>query len=73
MAGNRIGGLKCAARNKELYGEDFYARIGKMGGYKGHTGGFGSDKVGRDGLTGKERAKIVGAKGGRASKRGPAK
>ena len=31
---------------------------------------FGSDKIGPDGLTGRERARIAGAKGSRVSKRG---
>ena len=35
----------------------------------GRTGGFASEKVGKDGLTGKQRAEIAGAKGGRKSKR----
>lgn len=73
MAGTLAGGRKAAITNKELYGEDFYSRIGKRGGRNGHTGGFADDKVGKDGLTGSERAKLAGQKGGRASKRGPAK
>lgn len=36
-------------------------------------GGFASDKVGADGLSGRERARIAGQKGGRKSRRGPAK
>jgi hypothetical protein len=40
-----------------------------MGGSKGRTGGFASDKVGPDGPTGRQRARIVGAKGGRISQR----
>lgn len=73
MAGTLAGGRKAAATNKTKYGEGFYSRIGKMGGKAGHTGGFNSDKVGKDGLTGFERAKIAGAKGGSISRRGPAK
>ena len=74
MAGTISGGKKCAAKNKKLYGEDYYRRIGKKGGsVSTPTGGFGSDKVGPDGLTGHERAKIAGAKGGRMSKRGSKK
>lgn len=69
MAGTKAGGLKAAATNKAKYGNDFYARMGRKGGHNGHTGGFNSDKVGKDGLTGRERAKIVGAKGGRKSRR----
>lgn len=73
MAGNRIGGLKAAETNKRLYGKDWYARIGKIGGRNGHSGGFSSTEVGKDGLTGPERAKKCGAIGGLKSKRGPAK
>lgn len=64
MAGNKEGGLKAAATNKERYGKDWYARIGKMGGKNGHTGGFAANPA---------LAKIAGAKGGKISRRGPAK
>lgn len=40
MAGTRAGGLKAAATNTAKYGDNFYARIGQMGGRNGHTGGF---------------------------------
>lgn len=73
MAGNRAGGLKAAETNKRRQGADFYARIGRRGGMNGNTGGFASDKVGADGLTGKERAVLAGRKGGTVSKRGPAR
>lgn len=64
MAGTKAGGLKAAATNKERHGDDFYSRIGRKGGQKGTTGGFWADR---------ELAKRAGAKGGRNSKRGPAK
>ena len=73
MAGTREGGLKAKATNKGLYGKDWYSRIGQIGGRNGHTGGFASHVVGKDGLTGVERAKVAGAKGGAKSKRGKAK
>ncbi len=73
MSGNRAGGLKAAETNKKKQGADFYARIGAKGGKLSTTGGFASDIVGKDGLTGAERAKIAGAKGGKISKRGKAK
>ena len=73
MVGTLEGGRKAAATNKAKYGEGFYSRIGREGGKAGHTGGFNSDKVGKDGLTGRERARIAGAKGGSISRRGPAK
>lgn len=69
MAGTKLGGQKAALKNKQLHGKDFYARIGAMGGEKGTTGGFASDVVGADGLTGRERARIKGAEGGRISRR----
>lgn len=73
MVGTKAGGMKAAKTNLLIHGEDFYRRIGKKGGQNGHTGGFNSEKVGKDGLTGFERAKIAGAKGGSISRRGPAK
>lgn len=57
MAGNIEGGRKAAATNKEKYGKDFYAEIGR----NGHTGGFAANP---------ELARIAGRKGGRISKRG---
>jgi len=72
MSGTADGGKKASLTNKKKYGRDFYARIGAMGGRNSVTGGFASDKVGKDGLTGPERAKIAGQKGGKLSKRGPA-
>lgn len=73
MAGNKEGGAKAAATNKKKYGKDFYSIIGRKGGSNGNTGGYASDKVGADGLTGRQRAKISGAKGGSISKRGKRK
>lgn len=64
MPGNRAGGLKAAATNKQRYGESWYARIGRIGGQNGHTGGFAANP---------ELAREAGRKGGTISKRGPAK
>ena len=64
MAGTVEGGRKAAKTNKEIHGEDFYARIGAKGGKKGHTGGFAANR---------ELASIAGRKGGQISKRGKAK
>jgi general stress protein YciG len=60
MAGTIAGGKHTAETNKRLYGADFYAKIGAMGGKKGKTGGFYANR---------ELARIAGAKGGRISKR----
>ena len=73
MSGTKEGGRKAALKCVEKYGDNFYAVIGRKGGQKGKTGGFASDKVGEDGLTGRQRARVAGAKGGHISKRGPAK
>ena len=69
MAGTTEGGRKAAATNYKLHGADFYAKIGAKGGRNGHTGGFASDVIGKDGLTGRERAKLVGSIGGFRSRR----
>ena len=73
MSGTKAGGAKARNTNYERHGEDFYARIGKMGGMNGRTGGFFSNKVGKDGLTGRERARVAGRKGGLISRRGKVK
>lgn len=74
MAGSIEGGRKAALTNKLKHGADFYKRIGHLGGTSGkHNGGFASLKRGKDGLTGSERARIAGAKGGKKSKRGKVK
>lgn len=71
MSGTVSGGKKAAQKNIELHGKDFYKEIGRKGGKRSTTGGFASQKVGKDGLTGLERARLVGAKGGSKSRRKP--
>lgn len=73
MSGTKAGGQKAAITNLKRHGRGFYAEIGRKGGQNGNTGGFASTTIGRDGLTGRERAVIAGAKGGALSRRGPAK
>ncbi len=60
MAGTVNGGKAAAATNKAKHGADFYAKIGAMGGQKGHTGGFYANR---------ELARKAGAMGGRISRR----
>ena len=72
MAGNREGGLKTAKTNIERYGKDYYKKLCRKASHPG-TGGFASLKVGKDGLTGLQRAKIAGRKGGTISRRGKSK
>lgn len=71
MSGTVSGGKKAAQKNITLHGKDFYREIGRKGGKRSTTGGFASQKVGKDGLTGAERASIVSAKRWTQSKRTP--
>ena len=68
MAGTKEGGIKASQRNKELYGKDFYAKIGSRGGKKGTTGGFYYSMI-----NGLDTHVQAGRKGGRISRRGKAK
>jgi hypothetical protein len=63
MAGTIRGGRLAARKNKQRHGADFYARIGRMGGRKGRTGGFAAGDEGR------KRASYYGAIGGSISRR----
>lgn len=62
--------MRTAKTNKAKYGDNFYREIGAKGGRLSTTGGFASDVVGKDGLTGRERAAILAKKSGRIGKRG---
>lgn len=65
MSGSVEGGIKARQTNKEKYGDDFYKRLGQIGGHHGRgCGGFAANP---------ELAKIAGSKGGKKSKRGKAK
>lgn len=59
MAGTIEGGRKAAQRNKELYGPDFYVKVGKLGGAKSRGGGFAKNP---------ELAREAGRKGGLKSR-----
>ena len=72
MSGTVSGGKKAAQKNITRHGKNFYKEIGSKGGKNSKRGGFASEKIGKDGLTGLERAKLAGRKGGTISKRGPA-
>jgi general stress protein YciG len=60
MPGTKAGGQKAAATNRARHGNDFYARIGAVGGTKGTTGGFAANR---------ELAREAGRKGGMISRR----
>ncbi len=62
MAGTSAGAVKAAVVNKQKHGEDFYVRIGAMGGKALVRKGFAANIA---------LAKEAGAMGGRLSKRGP--
>ena len=69
MSGTKRGGRKASQTIYNKYGRDFYVSIGQKGGKNSNNGGFASKIVGKDGLTGQERARAAGAKGGARSKR----
>lgn len=60
MAGTVAGGKAAAATNKRKYGEDYYKKIGTIGGKLGTTGGF---------FVNRELASRVGRIGGQTSRR----
>lgn len=62
--------MKAKQTIQARYGYDYYAKIGAIGGANSTTGGFASELVGKDGLTGPERARKAGTKAGQISKRG---
>lgn len=68
MAGTREGAAK-AVETIRANNPNHWRQIGKIGGSRSHTGGFASEEVGDDGLTGRERASIYGRIGGKKSKR----
>lgn len=67
MGGTKNGGLEAAKTIKKVYGKDFYARIGAMGGKASNTGGFAYSKA-----HGLDTHIEAGRKGGYKSKRGKA-
>lgn len=67
MGGTLEGGRKAARTNKQIHGEDFYKKIGAIGGRNGRTGGFAYSKA-----HGLDWHKTAGASGGRISRRGKA-
>ena len=64
MAGTKLGGHKAAATNKARYGLNFYEQIGRRGGQISRGGGFAVNR---------ELAVTAGRKGGKASRRSPAR
>ncbi len=58
--GTQTGGQLAAIKNKEKYGDDFYQKIGSIGGKKKVPKGFALNR---------ELAKAAGRKGGKISKR----
>lgn len=69
MAGTIAGAAKAKKKILEK-NPDFYVENGRKGGLKSKGGGFQSFKVGDDGMTGYQRARVAGRMGGLKSKRG---
>lgn len=61
MPGTLEGGKLAAETNIARHGDDYYSRIGAIGGRNGNTGGFKDINL----------AKKAGAIGGKLSRRGP--
>ena len=64
MTGTRIGALKAKKKMMERFGEDWYSKIGKLGGQAMVPKGFALNP---------QLAAEAGKKGGTISRRGPAK
>lgn len=60
MAGTKAGAKKASNTMRARYGNDYYHRIGKVGGQNGRTRGFYANR---------EAARSAGTKGGRISNR----
>ena len=60
MAGTKAGAAKARDTIIRVYGEDYFHKIGKVGGANGHTGGFYANR---------ELAREAGRKGGTVSRR----
>lgn len=77
MAQTPEGVKKATKTLTDKYGDDYFARIGSMGGKNGHTGGFGYDgrtpieKLLKRPKKGVLLARVAGARGGKISKRLP--
>lgn len=70
MPGTKTGGKAAARTNKAKYGDDFYARIGALGGKASRTGGFAADVTCNCNLYQEEHfvRQCAGKKGGRISR-----
>lgn len=73
MPNNKASAKKAMATIRAKFKSDaeykaWRASIGAKGGKISRGGGFKSEKIGADGLTGYERARIAGRKGGQASR-----
>ena len=69
------GGATLVATMVKKYGsyeayKQSMRELGSRGGKIGNTGGFASNVIGNDGLTGYERARVAGRKSGEISRKG---
>lgn len=65
MPGTKLGGQHAAETNKRKFGEDYYAKIGAIGGKKSRAGGFAHMKIHNP-----ERLSELGRRGGIISRKG---
>jgi general stress protein YciG len=70
MAGTKLGGQRAAAKNLAR-DPDFYAKIGKLGGERGRTGGFATRTpcYCNEFAYPHQKQNCAGKKGGRISRR----
>lgn len=75
MGGTVLGGRKAAETIKRIYGEDHYKKLGHIGGSKSRGGGFHKDILCFCNWVDEPHMlrQCAGSKGGKISKRGPAK
>lgn len=74
MAGTKSGGRRASLTNKQRHGDDFYKRIGALGGMKTGPKGFGVPTPCNCMIFASvhKKSECAGAKGGRISRRGKA-
>lgn len=74
MSGTKTGGLKTVETIKDKYGDDYYRKIGTLGGKAKTRKGFAIDnRSWWEKLIGKKsRAQLAGIRGGHLGRRGKA-
>lgn len=68
MSGNSSGAKKAYQTRLERHGKENLKKMHSAGGKSSHVGGFGTKEIGKDGLNGKERAKMASVESHRMRK-----